>query len=65
VNPYDGEETAKAMHLAREMPIKERRRRHEALMRRLRARDVGRWRKDFIAALAGAPAWRRPSQKAQ
>ena len=45
VNPYDGEETAKAMHLAREMPIKERRRRHEALMRRLRARDVGRWRK--------------------
>jgi trehalose 6-phosphate synthase len=65
VNPYDGEETAEAMHLAREMRIQERRRRHEALMRRLRARDVGRWRRDFIAALADAPAWRRGTRKAR
>jgi trehalose 6-phosphate synthase len=65
VNPYDGEETANAMHLAREMRIQERRRRHEALMRRLRARDVGRWRRDFVAALADAPAWRRGSRKAR
>jgi trehalose 6-phosphate synthase len=63
VNPYDGEETANAMHLAREMSLQERRKRHEALMRRLRARDVGRWRRDFVAALADAPLWRRGSRK--
>jgi trehalose 6-phosphate synthase len=65
VNPYDGDETAEAMHLAREMRIQERRRRHEALMRRLRARDVGRWRRDFLAALADAPPWRRGTRKAR
>jgi trehalose 6-phosphate synthase len=64
VNPYDGEEAAAAMHLAREMRIQERRRRHEALMKRLRDRDVGRWRRDFIAALAATPA-RRGSRKAK
>jgi len=63
VNPYDGEETADAMHLAREMPLTERRRRHAALLRRLQSRDVGRWRRDFLAALAAAPAWRRGSRK--
>ncbi|HEU5467983.1 MAG TPA: trehalose-6-phosphate synthase [Steroidobacteraceae bacterium] len=65
VNPYDGEETAEAMHFAREMRIQERRRRHEALMKRLTARDVGRWRRDFIAALQDAPAWRKGSRKAR
>lgn len=54
VNPYDGDETATAMHRAREMRIQERRRRHEALMRSLRARDVGRWHRGFLAALANA-----------
>jgi trehalose 6-phosphate synthase len=63
VNPYDGEETANAMHLAREMRLQERRRRHEALMRRLRARDVARWRRDFLSALAEAPARRRGPRK--
>jgi len=65
VNPYDGEQTAATMHLAREMRIQERRRRHEALMRRLRARDVARWRRDFLAALGEAPAARRGSRKAR
>jgi len=65
VNPYDGEETAAALHLAREMRIQERRDRHEALMRRLRARDVARWRRDFLAALSEAPAGRRGSRKAR
>ena len=65
MNPYDGEETAAAMHLAREMRIQERRRRHEALMRRLRAHDVGRWRREFLAALGEAPAGRRGSRKAR
>ena len=65
VNPYDGEETATAMHFARDMRIQERRRRHEALVRRLRERDVGRWRQEFIGALQEAPAWRKGSRKAR
>jgi trehalose 6-phosphate synthase len=65
VNPYDGEEIATAMHLAREMPVRERRQRHAALMRRLRAHDVARWRSDFIAALQDAPAWRKGARKAR
>jgi len=63
VNPYDGEETAEAMHVAREMRIQERRRRHEGLMRRINLHDVGRWRRDFIAALQDAPAWRKVNRK--
>jgi trehalose 6-phosphate synthase len=63
VNPYDGEETAEAMHAAREMRIQERRRRHEALMRRINLHDVRRWRRDFIAALRDAPAWRKVTRK--
>jgi len=63
VNPYDGDETAEAMHLAREMRIHERRSRHEALMRQLEAHDVDQWRRDFVSALADAPAWRRENRK--
>jgi trehalose 6-phosphate synthase len=59
VNPYDGEELAEAMHRAREMRPQERRQRHAALMKSLRANDVDRWRRGFVAALAQAPAWRR------
>lgn len=59
VNPYDGEEIADAMHQAIEMRPQERRRRHGALMKSLRAYDVARWRSDFVAALMDAPAWRR------
>jgi len=58
VNPYDGEEIAEALHQARNMRIGERRRRHQQLMRRLSVFDVRRWRSDFLAALAAAPAWR-------
>jgi trehalose 6-phosphate synthase len=65
VNPYDGEETAEAMHLARDMRIQERRRRHEALMRRLKARDVSRWRRDFLAALSDTPASRKAARRAR
>jgi trehalose-6-phosphate synthase len=45
------------------MRIQERRRRHEALMRRINLHDVGRWRRDFIAALQDAPAWRKGTRK--
>jgi trehalose-6-phosphate synthase len=40
------------------MPLAERRRRHGRLMRGLREYDVRRWRNEFIAALADAPAHR-------
>ena len=65
VNPYDGDETADAMHRAREMSLAERRRRHKALLRRLRTQDAARWRRDFLAALADAPASRRGHRKAK
>ncbi|MBX3703123.1 MAG: trehalose-6-phosphate synthase [Steroidobacteraceae bacterium] len=55
VNPFDGEETARALHHARQMPLAERRRRHERLMRGLVEYDVRRWRNEFITALADAP----------
>jgi trehalose 6-phosphate synthase len=59
VNPYDGEEIADAMHVARDMRISERRERHRALMRGLHAYDVRRWRTDFVAALMQVPVLRR------
>ncbi len=60
VNPYDGEEISDAMHVAREMGLQERRRRHQSLMKGLGAYDVARWRSDFVTTLADAPAWRPP-----
>jgi trehalose 6-phosphate synthase len=63
VNPYDGEEIADAMHVARDMRLSERRQRHQSLMRGLHAYDVRRWRTNFVAALMEAPAWRSPRRK--
>jgi trehalose 6-phosphate synthase len=63
VNPYDGDETAAAMHRAREMRLPERRRRHAALMKKLRARDIGHWHRGFLDALAEAPAFGRGARK--
>jgi trehalose 6-phosphate synthase len=57
VNPFDNDETARALHQAREMPRAERRRRHRHLMNRLREYDVSRWRNEFLGALAETP-WR-------
>jgi trehalose 6-phosphate synthase len=56
VNPFDNEETAQALHQAREMPRQERRRRHERLMQRLHDYDVRRWRNEFVTTLADVPA---------
>jgi trehalose 6-phosphate synthase len=63
VNPYDGEEIADAMHVARDMRINERRERHRALMRGLHAYDVRRWRTDFVAALMQVPGQRRAKRR--
>jgi len=65
VNPYDGEEIAEALHRARNMNVSERRRRHQILMKRLCVFDVRRWRSDYLAALAAAPAWRAPAPPAR
>ena len=54
VNPHDTDEVASALHQALEMPMEERRRRHAAMLGRLRRHDVHDWRRDFLAALAGA-----------
>ena len=64
VNPYDGEEAAEAMHLARAMSLDERRRRHEALMRSIRAHDVGRWYHEFLGVLSSARTGPRKRRKA-
>jgi trehalose 6-phosphate synthase len=54
VNPYDIDEVASGLHRALTMPVEERRERHGALIERVKARAVGRWRQGFLAALAAA-----------
>ena len=53
VNPYDTEGTATAIQLALQMPVEERRHRHQAMMRTVRQYDVHWWCDTFLAALAG------------
>jgi trehalose 6-phosphate synthase len=56
VNPYDTEGTAAAIHLALQMPLEERRIRHQALMQTIRRHDVHWWCDSFLATLAQARA---------
>lgn len=56
VNPYDTEGTAAAILLALQMPLEERRNRHEAMMRTVRKYDVHWWCESFLAALDEAQA---------
>jgi trehalose 6-phosphate synthase len=63
VNPYDTAEMAGALHRARSMPLTERRRRHAALMRRLRDYDVKRWRDEFVGALKAVPRRRTAARR--
>ncbi len=51
VNPHDVETLCEAIREAVDMPLEERRQRHEALMERLKQNDVGRWAKSFLGAL--------------
>jgi trehalose 6-phosphate synthase len=51
VNPYDTEGTATAILLALQMPLEERRNRHQALMRSVRQYDVHWWCEQFLDAL--------------
>jgi trehalose 6-phosphate synthase len=42
------------MQRALNMPFEERAERHQALLKRVRARDVTHWREQFLATLNGA-----------
>ena len=51
VNPYDADEMASAIQSAIVMSLEERRERHNALMVRVRDRNVKAWRESFLEAL--------------
>jgi trehalose 6-phosphate synthase len=51
VNPYNIEETADVIRLALEMSLDERRRRHEALLAKLRCHDAADWCRSFLTRL--------------
>jgi trehalose 6-phosphate synthase len=56
VNPYDIEGTASAIQLALQMPVEERRTRHQALMATIRRQDVHWWCDGFLDTLSKAQA---------
>ena len=58
VNPFDTCAVADTLALALRMPLKERRRRWEALMGGLVDRPLSSWRRDFLEALQSAAAGR-------
>jgi trehalose 6-phosphate synthase len=51
VNPYDRNAVATALRNALAMPIEERRARHLAMMKRLRANSLAHWHSSFVARL--------------
>jgi trehalose 6-phosphate synthase len=52
VNPYDVDDIAHALKQALNMPVNERRDRHQKLYARVQRNDAAHWRKQFLAALA-------------
>ena len=54
VNPYDVEATANSIHFALQMPLEERRQRHDALMATIRRYDVHWWCESFLQNLSKA-----------
>ncbi len=52
VNPYDAQGMADVIHRALQMPLEERKRRHSALLARIREFDVHWWRREFLNTLA-------------
>ncbi|MEQ8746538.1 alpha,alpha-trehalose-phosphate synthase (UDP-forming) [Pyruvatibacter sp.] len=51
VNPYDVQGMADALAQALDMPLDERRQRHQALLKNISEEDIDHWRTTFIAAL--------------
>ncbi|WP_189685555.1 alpha,alpha-trehalose-phosphate synthase (UDP-forming) [Pseudorhodoferax aquiterrae] len=56
VNPYDSQATADAIQFALQLPLAERRRRHQTLMATIRRCDVHWWCQAFLDELASADA---------
>jgi trehalose 6-phosphate synthase len=56
VNPYDTEATAAAIHVALQMPVEERRDRHQALLATIRKTDVHWWCDSFLHLLGQTEA---------
>ncbi|MEP6825878.1 MAG: trehalose-6-phosphate synthase, partial [Ramlibacter sp.] len=56
VNPYDTEGTASAIQVALQMPLEERRARHQAMLENCRRHDVHWWCDSFMEALGEARA---------
>ncbi|MNV67743.1 Alpha,alpha-trehalose-phosphate synthase [UDP-forming] [compost metagenome] len=54
VNPYDSQGMADSIQQALQMPLPERKDRHEKLMARIRQHDVHWWRQTFLQALEAA-----------
>ena len=54
VNPYDVHGTAAVVQQALQMPLQERRQRHQRLLQRIAEQDVHWWRKAFLSALKEA-----------
>ncbi|MDH3582023.1 MAG: alpha,alpha-trehalose-phosphate synthase (UDP-forming) [Hyphomicrobiales bacterium] len=51
VNPYDIDEVAEALQTAINMRLSERRKRHRALLKRVKRHDARHWQESFLAAL--------------
>jgi trehalose 6-phosphate synthase len=62
VNPLSREDVSEAVHRGLSMPLKERKRRWEALMENVRTNDVSRWRDDFVACLKAPIAELAPAE---
>ncbi len=57
VNPHETDAVASALKRALEMPLAERRERHEPMLAHLLENDIRKWAEDYLAALVeGAPA---------
>jgi trehalose 6-phosphate synthase len=55
INPYNIDDMAGAMQIALTMPLRERRRRHSALLERIKQHDVRQWRNSFLKVLYALP----------
>ena len=58
VNPYDTHGTAETVQQALQMPLEERRERHQKLLSRIREQDIHWWRRSFLDALREAASER-------
>ena len=62
INPYDVDGVAETIHTALHMPRDERKRRHAALLARIRKHDTAAWLSAFVDDLDRSPQRRRTRQ---